>query len=358
MYIKGNIEKMKVLNSLKLLRFVATILVVYNHILYTFIGMPFIFYGAYSVDAFFVLSGFMMAMVIDHNRNLKEFVIGRLTRIIPLYWLTTLIIFSIAFIKPELLKTSTANFEFLFKSLFFIPFFKFETNITPYYVITWTLYIEMYFYIFVGLALVFTARYFPKMNVSLMIALIGGTVYGIAHLLPETYAMVVMLKHAGFIQSLMGLLAYEIIKNFTYDDSAIRKYYKWIIAILIGLMSYFEAKYFEHRLFLLGIPCVITIILLIRLEDDINKLPQWFNKPMIIISDASYAVYLCHIFAFYTLNFILPKGFFHPFAWLMINLVVSLIAGVVVHHLLDLPMTKLLRQKMKTIFMKKARIAS
>jgi exopolysaccharide production protein ExoZ len=338
---------MQILNSLKLFRFVAVWLVVYNHVLSDWL------FGSFTVDAFFVLSGYMMAMVAENNKDPKDFAIGRITRIIPLFWMTSIALFCVAFMKPELLKSSVANIEFLIKSLLFIPFFKSEGNITPFYTLTWTLLFEMYFYLCVLAGMIVTARYFPKVNVSIMTTIIALIIYGVAHLFPDTYAFAIFFKSQNFLQSLLGLAAYEIVKRFSYDDSHIRKYYVWLILLTVASMAYIELYYMPYRLFALGIPCVILLVLMVRIEESVNRLPSWFMKPMIEVSDASYAIYLTHMFAFYAVAMVVPHKNLHSLVWVFVVLIASSTVGVLVHHIYDVPVTKFLRKKARGYFMPK-----
>ena len=56
------------------------------------------------------------------EKSHKNFFLKRVIRIIPIYWILTFGVFSIAILKPDLLNNTTADYEHLLKSLFFIPF--------------------------------------------------------------------------------------------------------------------------------------------------------------------------------------------------------------------------------------------
>ena len=108
------------LKSLQILRFIAATSVAYLHI---FVNPNF---GSFGVDIFFVLSGFVIALVVSNKQSAKVFAISRLTRIVPLYWLlTTLLLFVIFFIPQYVHEATVASATFInyLKSLFFIPYF-------------------------------------------------------------------------------------------------------------------------------------------------------------------------------------------------------------------------------------------
>ena len=103
--IKNKIE------YIELLRFLAASCVVCVH-------LPPIKAGAFGVDLFFIISGFVM--MYSTSISAKNFFLKRLYRIVPLYWVCTLGVFIIAVSHPELLNNTKASFLELTQSLFFI----------------------------------------------------------------------------------------------------------------------------------------------------------------------------------------------------------------------------------------------
>jgi peptidoglycan/LPS O-acetylase OafA/YrhL len=131
----GLLNKIEVI---QVLRFLAAFSVMMVH-------LPVIGFGIWGVDIFFVISGFIMMYVTENNQ--KNFLVKRIIRIVPLYWILTLGVFSIAIFYPDLLNNTTANFEHLIKSLFFIPFDKNGSGHFPILFLGWTLNFEVIFYI-------------------------------------------------------------------------------------------------------------------------------------------------------------------------------------------------------------------
>ena len=138
------------IENIQVLRFIAAFSVMMVH-------LPVFKFGAWGVDIFFVISGFIMMYITEHNN--KNFLIKRIIRIVPLYWLLTLAVFLIAFLKPEILNNTTANFEHLLKSLFFIPFNKNEAGHFPILFLGWTLNYEIIFYILFAFTIVVFKRF-------------------------------------------------------------------------------------------------------------------------------------------------------------------------------------------------------
>jgi exopolysaccharide production protein ExoZ len=104
------------LKTLQILRFIAASSVVYHHIE----ASP--NFGSFGVDIFFVLSGFVIALVLENRQSAKHFAIGRMTRIIPLYWILTTAILFLIYVATDYVNPSTArsaNLANYFKSIFF-----------------------------------------------------------------------------------------------------------------------------------------------------------------------------------------------------------------------------------------------
>lgn len=103
--------------------------------------------GAAGVDVFFVISGFIMWVISDRRPvTPQRFLIDRLKRIAPSYWLVTgiMVAGAIAGLFPNL-QLSAGH---LLGSLFFIPVRSPSTGeIWPVLVQGWTLNFEMFFYV-------------------------------------------------------------------------------------------------------------------------------------------------------------------------------------------------------------------
>src|SRR5437588_12986370 len=112
--------KRSMLYNIQAARAFAALAVSYLHISLQARYLP--VFGYFGVDVFFVISGFIMSLILDSGED--HFFYRRITRIVPLYWAMSVGVFIIAMISPSLLASSTANIDNLLKSLFFIPYFK------------------------------------------------------------------------------------------------------------------------------------------------------------------------------------------------------------------------------------------
>jgi exopolysaccharide production protein ExoZ len=107
-------------------------------------GEPFpLFFLSGGVDLFFVISGFIMAYSSERlfaapNASLI-FLTSRLSRIVPLYWITTVL----AIYAMEL----PVDWQSMTTSLLFIPHTNLNASVTPLNGVGWTLNFEMFFYV-------------------------------------------------------------------------------------------------------------------------------------------------------------------------------------------------------------------
>jgi len=112
------------LETLQIVRAIASTSVVYSHLgsAPCFGGNGYLpCFGGFGVDMFFVLSGFVMAMLMASGQSGSRFVIGRISRIVPLYWTLTTLVLLVAVLRPDLLNSTTGNLSNYLRSIFFIP---------------------------------------------------------------------------------------------------------------------------------------------------------------------------------------------------------------------------------------------
>lgn len=141
------------IRPIQYLRGIAAMMVVWHHAVWqveatwTFIRTP--PWGAYGVDLFFAISGFIMLVTTwDKPITPMEFMRHRIQRIVPLYWTATLLMVAIAILAPALFKTLKFDAVSILKSLFFVPYESLAQpgKIYPLLVPGWTLNYEMFFY--------------------------------------------------------------------------------------------------------------------------------------------------------------------------------------------------------------------
>jgi exopolysaccharide production protein ExoZ len=146
------IKKANKLAFIQFLRGIAALLVLLHHatiggVGYRF-GQPFC-YGLFKdgwagVDFFFVLSGFIIVYIhsgdIGVHGKLKTFVLKRLVRIFPVYWIALLPLIPAVLLFPYLRPASSTDVLVVIKSFFLFP------QSSPILSVSWTLSCELLFY--------------------------------------------------------------------------------------------------------------------------------------------------------------------------------------------------------------------
>lgn len=155
--------------SLQILRLFAASLVVFEHAVGEFSSIrPF---GYIGVDIFFVISGYVIGM--SEVRSPKRFLIKRLIRIIPLYWLVSVFFLIAVLFVDGATSHSKVDWYYWFSSLFFFPVSNSQIEFYPFFKIGWSLNFEMLFYITFAVAM-FVDR-IRAVQISLFIIIVIST---------------------------------------------------------------------------------------------------------------------------------------------------------------------------------------
>lgn len=118
--------------------------------------MPVWAFGGVGVPIFFVISGIVMVLSAQSLNNdasgARTFVLRRIIRIVPLWWLALSVKVAISVARPELVNHNHFQVESAIKSYLFIPYFT-EQHVVPLHSVGWTLLHECFFYAVFSLAM-------------------------------------------------------------------------------------------------------------------------------------------------------------------------------------------------------------
>ena len=159
-----SLDKNMRFDSIQVLRAAAALLVVTEHI-------GFMRSGAFGVDIFFVISGFMI--MYSTQESMKAFLRKRLIRILPLYWGLTIALFCVLSVAPGLFENTVASGTNLVKSLCFIPYMQ-NGVMQPMIRIGWTVNYEMFFYLIFWIAGHISHKYRGVITSACLVALVFG----------------------------------------------------------------------------------------------------------------------------------------------------------------------------------------
>jgi peptidoglycan/LPS O-acetylase OafA/YrhL len=268
--------------SLQVLRGIAAILVVTEHI-------RFINRGAFGVDVFFVISGFMMMLSTQKSRT--HFWKKRLWRILPPYYLLTLGTFLLLRLFPGMFEQTQGKLIYLVKSLLFIPFDMGGGVLQPIYRIGWTVNCEMFFYLLFGIAMHISYRFRSLICTGFLLSLVI-----LAGLLPIAWAPLIFYGDPVMLEFSLGIGLYYVLKwldkRITWKSIS---YFSLLGAMGILCLLFVTKERINilgfGRLIYWGIPAAFIVILFF-LGGLFLKMP----KPLVKLGDMSYSVYLVHYF--------------------------------------------------------------
>lgn len=181
-------------DSIQALRGIAALLVVLEHI-------SLLSCGAFGVDVFFCISGFMM--MFSTHKDTSCFFRKRLIRILPLYYLGTIGTFGLLLFFPSMFQQSTADVIQLVKSLLFIPFDIGGGVLQPIFRIGWTVNCEIFFYL-----LFWISYHISRKWRGLLCSIFLAVIVAAAHLLPGNFAPLIFYGDPVMLDFILGILCY------------------------------------------------------------------------------------------------------------------------------------------------------
>ena len=317
------------IDSIQILRFLAAFSVMMVH-------LPLFGFGAWGVDIFFVISGFIMMYVTESNE--RNFLVKRIIRIVPLYWMLTLGVFSIAIFFPNLLNNTSANLEHLIKSLFFIPFDKNGTGHFPILFLGWTLNFEIIFYLLFSISLFVSKRNRLILCSALIILfLFSNFLLSKKNFIFSTYYEFI------FLEFIFGMVAFIIWNKFknkitnSFFNHFIFFLIIFVVAIILSNLNFIRVIHYG----------IFSFALLIYFLFFLNNLK--FPKTLVSLGDASYCMYLLHPYIvqfFYKIFKLNSYNFLIQSVFTLIIIILVCLTSILIYNFIEKPINKNLRKKL------------
>lgn len=341
------------INTLQCLRAVAVLLVVYAHVidlqsakggLSRQAGFYYLQnFGAAGVDIFFVISGFIITIISQQYRSaVGLFILKRLVRIVPLYWLVSgcLMIYA-CFTREGFYDTYT-----ILKTFVFLPLFDKDRFAPPVLFVGWTLSFEIFFYLVVALWMkINPKKYLVLTTLFFLCCMLFNTV------VPSANVLLTFAGNPILLEFLLGMLAGVIYMK----AKTIRPVYLWALmiagiawlltTIFTGYQNISEMPFIINsklsllRVVLWGIPAALLVTAVVLLEKN-RKLTA--GKPWVAVGDASYSIYLVHApFLLFTYMGWERSGIIStvpPDLLIIITLVLCILAGYTFYRLVERPL--------------------
>lgn len=336
--IKDDFHSMR-FDSIQALRGISAIFIVLEHV-------RFLNCGAFGVDIFFCISGFMI--MLSTQRDASNFLSKRLIRILPFYYLMTLITFLALLLIPELFAQTKPDPVFLTKSLLFIPFDIGGGALQPLMRVGWTVNCEIFFYLIFWLAMKLNHRYRGLICGFILLLLIG-----LAQVLPISFSPLTFYGDPVMADFLLGMLCYHIAKGIfkLHTKNKLPSFCSafcllLIAACFIGLIATkpgIDILGFRRPLFW-GIPAAIIVLSAFTVGLSL-KMPY----SLVQLGDISFSLYLVHYYPVMLLDrIIFDFGSFTPFSMLGVALAlgISVILALAGGTLIEKRLTAWLRRRL------------
>ena len=295
--------------------------------------------GPAGVDIFFVISGFVMWVTTARSSpSPPEFARRRVVRIAPLYWLVTITMFVMPSISGTIAGATIPQVDHLIASLLFLPYpYPANTSqIFPVYVPGWTINYEMFFYALFAVALFIKQPAFRLLGLiaPLVALVIFGHATGATGIIGWYTEPMILEFAAG---ALIGAWFISERKPLSAPAALLLFVGGWLCLFLLAGSG-------PHGLSAGGSAALI-IIGAISLERA-GFVPC--SVPLKFLGDASYAMYLTHLFSLGIFAVAWsrfgpgPTPFDnHAFAYVVLALIASIGFAALVHVWIEKPLSGL-----------------
>lgn len=352
------------LNSIQLLRALAAILVVYVHsidIQSTFtvsFQQNFYFlrgFGGIGVDIFFTISGFIISYVANKYKGIREgavFLKKRFLRINPFYYFANMILVVLLILTDYPLNWSDI-INGCRDMITMIPILNSQTHLVYLLVVGWTLSFEWWFYILFFLLVLFKVN-----NKVLLFILFLPLLVAIRYIFHLQDFRLVFITNPIILEFLFGVIIYWLYNHIKVSNQLAG------LLILLGAVAYLYNIFISYgdisdftsilygnssmkRVLLWGIPsaCIVAGCIFYEKNGILSHL--WNNEILVLLGNASYAIYLVHIPVFYSLGYVYEKsGFFlNPDLAIFIQVQIAVGVGILFYKKIEEPLLAIFQSK-------------
>jgi peptidoglycan/LPS O-acetylase OafA/YrhL len=249
--------------------------------------------GFIGVDIFLVVTGYLSASSLDKNSSIKNFILGRISRIYPSLQLMLIVtfIFTIFFgFGSEIVNAAkyyisstvlATNVHLLLDK----GYFSASIRENPYYHL-WSISVE--FQLWVIISILYTIK---EKNLAIIIAGVLSIFFGVYYLFFSQINWFYLLPLTRFWEVALGILAYNLKRQFFYNKSF---FYIWFMVPVFGIASLFDLN--NLQFIWISCPLFAALILIFGL----TKAPSdALNLIFRFLSRRTYGLYLWHIPAYF-----------------------------------------------------------
>jgi len=348
------------LESVQMLRAFAALLVTYGHVCSSTLKLSekygFDFPRLYQptgigVDLFFGISGFIMVYASERlftrDGASIEFLSRRLIRIAPLYWLA-----SLAFLLMLAVDAARGgqfpSARAIAESLLFIPSMEFKpVHGFPYPILAagWTLNYECFFYaVFAAFLFLRRERAVAAVAALLVAFVLLGAAIGPESTVLRFWTQPIVLEFA------LGMAVAIARRRQVMLPSWLRV--SMIVCAIAWVLAAPEVRsYGFERIAYWGLPAITVLAAVVLGRDPI---PARFERPVALLGDASYSLYLLHPLLIVALQHsgLHPLGLTSAVTYIVVVVAASCLLAIVCSQRVERPLVKLLNAKAASLWRK------
>ncbi|MDC9529387.1 acyltransferase [Pseudoalteromonas sp. Angola-7] len=285
--------------------------------------------GAIGVDIFFILSGFIIFYTSRNSFDVILYLKKRAVRIYPIWFIAILFMTVLALLPGS---SAVFDLEHIFYSSLLIPHI-YDGAIVPFLKVGWTLNYEIIFYLLFAPTLYFSSSKRLEI-ITVMIVCLSI----ISHFLSENIGVIRLLQNPILFEFLIGgwlaklyLTGFNISKKLMYLVSTFG---------LLWLGLYFFTPYiWEYNSLISRAPIALSIFIVSIFYTPIRNIK--IKKSFVYLGDASYSIYLFHMFPIMILSGVLgrnliPQVVMLPtfLVWLIIT-AGSVLFGCIIYNIIE-----------------------
>lgn len=340
--------------GIQYLRGVAALMVVFFHSRSYFTDLAvWTGVGARGVDIFFVISGFIMAYSTRHvdrdssiARESLKFLTKRIIRIVPLYWVALLwtsapywsIWLSKANVPMDLYTHFGSDLIAIVKDFFFIPHPSLDPeddgDAYPIVIQGWTLNYEMFFYVLFALSIFFRKYRLIAASSVLVVLVVSGRLHKFSEIAGLFYTSKILIE---FVFGMMVFHVYKKTQHLNFDRTTL------IVLGIIGFVLLNSGSVVNDKFVLAPAAAIIALVFIHGFRGV-----HW--RPLKILGDASYSIYLFHTAVFELARWFIhylelgKEGYLNITMIVLIQVIPAVIIGTIIYYVIEKPMLSVLRK--------------
>lgn len=302
--------------------------------------------GHGGVDLFFVISGFVMIWsTADRAVGMVRFLASRAIRVVPLYWMASIIIYTQMVIRNSQAYPPPPISD-LAKSLLFMPYENLPGKVYPVLYVGWTINLEMFFYFLFALCI-----FVPdiRWRVSLLTVILFSFVSLATTLAAPGQVALTFFGRPVIVEFAYGMGLALALKRYDWRPSRSAAFgimTAGIAAYLVLPQIPMKADVFREIQF--GIPALLVVLGAVTME----RRGVFVKYPLVqLLGASSYAFYLFHPIILYALGGRVARM---NISFPVVNgvLVVAAclsaftVTAILVHLFVEAPMTRFLRRRL------------